>query len=176
MEFLHASSTRAESKFLGVPQLTFSHHFVTQSASISLDPTLTTRTSGLRALTLDDSDAGGCGLSRNKVSASVTFSGPQYQRMQISRASALASAATISASPLVSAIVDCFLLVAVTGCQACLPQIHLRCPTHAVLSESLAQSESLNANAEPSHAHFAASNPNCNDSTDITPGLLFSGG
>ena len=78
-----------------------------QSANISLDPTLTTRASGralhlevsrlaCRAFALDDSDADGCGLSRYKVSTSVTVSSPQYQRMQISGASAITATVPVS--------------------------------------------------------------------------------
>ena len=78
---------------------------------------------------------------------------------------------TVSASPLLSAIVDCFLLVAVMGYQLWFPRIHDAVPLTLRLSESPVQWESLNVKTEPSHAPFAVVKPNCNGSIVITPGL-----
>ena len=80
-------------------------------------------------------------------------------------------AARTSVSPLLSATVDGLLIVAVMAYKPrrsrcmMLPRVTLS------LSESPAQSESLNVDTEPPRALFAARNLNCNGSTVITPGL-----
>ena len=66
------------------------------------------------------------------------------------------SAATNSASPLLSAIVDCFLLDAVIGYQS-LPRNHDALPLTLNRSTSPAQSESPYVNTGPTRALFAAS-------------------
>ena len=64
---------------------------------------------------------------------------------------------TNSASPLLSAIVDGFLLVAVIGHKPSLPFTHDAVPLTLNRSASPAQSASPYVNAEPSGARFAAS-------------------
>ena len=66
------------------------------------------------------------------------------------------SAATNSASPLLSAIVDCFLLDAMIGYQPSLPRNHDAAPLALNRSASPAQSESLYVNTEPTGALFTA--------------------
>ena len=67
------------------------------------------------------------------------------------------SAATNSASPLLSAIVDCFLLDAVIGYQPSLPRNHDAVPLTLNRSASPAQSESSYVNTEPTGALSTAS-------------------
>ena len=78
------------------------------------------------------------------------------------------SAATNSASPLLSAIVDCFLLDAVIGYQPSVPRNHDAVPLTRKRSASPAQSESPYVNTEPTRTHFIASRlsrrPHCHDS------------
>ena len=81
------------------------------------------------------------------------------------------NAANISASPLLSAIDDCALLVTVTEHQLCLPWSHDAVPLTLCLSESNAESESLNVKTESSQDPSATSKRNCNGSTVRNPGL-----
>ena len=67
------------------------------------------------------------------------------------------SVATNSASRLLSAIVDCFLLDAVIGYQPSLPRNHDAVPFTLNRSASPAQSASLYVNTEPTGALFTAS-------------------
>ena len=69
----------------------------------------------------------------------------------------LCSVATNSALPLLSAIVDGFLLDAVIGCQPSLPRNHDAVPLTLVRSASPAQSGSPYVNTEPTGALFTAS-------------------
>ena len=80
------------------------------------------------------------------------------------------SAATNSPSPLLSAIVDCFLLLAVIGYQPSLPFTHDEVPLTLNRSASLAQSASPDVNTEPSGARFTASRHwlHCHDSRSST--------
>ena len=76
------------------------------------------------------------------------------------------SAATNSASPLLSAIVDCFRLDALVGYQPSFPHSH-----DAVPLTSLAQSESPYVNTEPTGALFTASRLSVVGRTVIIPGF-----
>ena len=81
------------------------------------------------------------------------------------------SAATNSASPLLSAIVDCFLLVAVIGYQPNLPYTHDAVPLTLDRSASPARSASPYVNTEPSGARFTASKLKDIGCTFMIPGF-----
>ena len=81
------------------------------------------------------------------------------------------SAATISESPLLSAIVDCFLLDAVIGYQPSLLRNHDAVPLTLHRSASPAQSESLHVNTEPTGALFTASRLSVVGRTVMIPGF-----
>ena len=81
------------------------------------------------------------------------------------------SAATNSASPLLSAIVDCFRLDAMIGYQPSFPRNHDAVPLTLNRSASLAQSESQYVNTEPTGALFTASRLSVVGRTIIIPGF-----
>ena len=81
------------------------------------------------------------------------------------------SAATNSASPLPSAIVDCFLLVAVIGYHPSLRLTHDAVPLTLDRSASSAQSESPYVSTGPSGALFTASKLKVVGCTVTIPGL-----
>ena len=81
------------------------------------------------------------------------------------------SAATTSASPLQSAIVDFFLLDAVIGYQPCLPRNHDPVPLTLSRSASPAQSESPHVSCEATGALFTASRLSVVGRTLMIPGL-----
>ena len=81
------------------------------------------------------------------------------------------SAATNSASPLLSAIVDCLLLDAVTGYQPSLPRNHDAVPLTLKRTASPAQSESPYVNTEPTGALFTTSRLSVVGRTVMIPGF-----
>ena len=81
------------------------------------------------------------------------------------------SAATNSASPRLTAIVDWFLRDAVIGYQPCLPRNHDPVPLTLNRSASLAQSESPYVNTEPTGALFTASRLSVVGRTFMIPGF-----
>ena len=81
------------------------------------------------------------------------------------------SAATNSASPLLGAIVDCFLLVAVGGYQPSLSFAHDAVPLTLNRSASPAKTALPHVNTEPSGARFTASKLKVIGCTVMIPGF-----
>ena len=81
------------------------------------------------------------------------------------------SAAINSASPLLSAIVDCLPFDAVIGYQPSLPRNHDAVPFTLNRSAPTAQSESSHVNTEPTRALFAASRLSVVGRTVMIPGF-----
>ena len=160
-------------------------HFVKQSASISLVPTWTSFTSG-RTLHCSKKNAFNsiCLTSRveplrliipslQKTHNTRSFFNNQFHCCRkLMPSQAPESAATNSASPLLRAIVDCFLLDAVIGYQPSLPRNHDAVPLTLIWSASPAQSESPYVNTKPTGALLTAAGwsvvgPHCHDSTEV---------
>ena len=98
-----------------------------------------------------------CSLTRFLGTALPNFTNQYHCCRKRLPSQAPESVATNSASPLLSAIVDCFLLDAVIGYQPSLPRNHDAVPLTLNTSASPAQSASLYVNTEPTGALFTAS-------------------
>ena len=140
--------------------------FVKQSASISLVPTWTSLTSG-RTLHCSKKNTFNSICLTLRVeplrliipihNTRSNFNHQFHCCRKLMPSQAPESAATNSASPLLRAIVHCFLLDAVIGYQPSLPRNHDAVPLTLNWSASPAQSESPYDNTEPTGALFTAS-------------------
>ena len=169
--------------------------FPKQSATISLDLTVTTRTSSRALHTCRKNAVNSVRLvlriesvrgmilmavveSQRSICVCNWFGStvPRHPNFQKNNATTVSIPSLrklqITQQPsqrVLSAIGDCSLLVAVLGHQLRFPRTHDAVPLSLCLSES--QSEPLNAKTEAPRALFANPKKNCNCSTAITPRL-----
>ena len=112
-----------------------------------------------------------CRLIRLLGIASTNFNNQFHCCRKLIPSQAPESAATNSASPLLIAIFDCFLLDAVIGYQPSLPRNHDTVPFTLNRSASPAQSEPPYVNTDPTRTLFTASKLSVVGRTIIIPGF-----